>query len=198
MKTIYLIRHGEIDAGRPRTFIGRTDLPLTSRGREQLHRLEQHLASISFDHITCSPLERCQQSGEILGAPSNTSVISEPQLAEIDLGAWEGLTAAEIQKKFPGEYEARGENMAVYTPPGGESFNDLLARTWPVLLKIIETTISQTAVVSHAGVNRVLLCKILGMPLANMFSLKQDYGCYNVLHVKENRLILGCLNVSAD
>ena len=198
MKTIYLIRHGEIDAGRPRKFIGRTDLPVTCRGREQLHRLKEHLSSISFDHIVSSPLERCQESGKILGASSNTNIITEPKFAEIDLGAWEGLTAADIQKKFPGEYEARGENMADYTPPGGESFNDLLDRVWPALLKIIETTTSQAAVVSHAGVNRVLLCQILGMPLAHMFSLQQDYGCYNVLHVKENSMSLGCLNVSAS
>jgi broad specificity phosphatase PhoE len=36
-------------------------------------------------------------------------------------------------------------------------------------------------VVGHAGVNRVIICELLGMPIENIFRLRQDYGCLNVL-----------------
>ncbi|BHH81865.1 alpha-ribazole phosphatase [Desulforhopalus sp. 52FAK] len=194
MKTIYLIRHGEIDAGKPRRFIGRSDLQLTGRGRGQIAELSNFLGGMSFDRMFCSPLIRCRDTAEIIAENLNVGLDVEPGLAEINLGCWEGLTISEIKEKFPGEYEKRGEDMAGYRPPGGESFTDLLLRSKQVLQHIIEETVSQSVVVSHAGVNRVLLCHILGMPLQNMFRLEQGYGCYNILHVIDNSIKLASLN----
>jgi len=179
VKTIYLIRHGHIAATKPRRFIGRTELPLTPHGKEQITSLGKVLAGHSFDRLICSPLSRCQESGEILSRTLGTTIETENDISEIDLGAWEGLTVAEVKSEFPEEYEKRGENLAGYRPRDGESFSDLHDRVWPALLRVIEATTSASAVVAHAGVNRVLLCHLLGMPLENMFRLPQDYGCYN-------------------
>ena len=195
MKTIYLIRHGEIEGVKPRKFIGKTDLPLTPYGREQVVALSTLLQSQKIERFVCSPLIRCQESGEILAASSGAVTETEQLFSEIDLGDWEGLTAAEVKSIFPGEYEARGTNLPGYRPPRGESFIDLLNRVLPAFLHLIETTTaSQTAVVAHAGVNRVLLSHILGIPLSNMFRLQQDYGCYNVLHADPKGIRVGCVN----
>jgi broad specificity phosphatase PhoE len=198
VKTIYLIRHGEIEGGKPRRFIGRTDLPLTAAGREQVGSLGRLLCTQNIERIVCSPLCRCQESGKLLGALRGVTIETEQKMSEIDLGDWDGLTVAEVKSMFPGEFELRGDNLAGYKTPRGESFNDLQARTWNGFAKIIETTKSQTVVVAHAGVNRVLLCKILGIPLGNMFRLDQDYACCNTLHVDEKGIRVGCLNRVAD
>lgn len=194
MKTVYLIRHGETPGSQPRRFIGRTELQLTHRGREQITALGKVLEPHNIKRIVCSPLSRCLESGEILAASFATTIETEHNLSEIDLGDWENLTADEVKVTFPGAYEARGENLPGYRPSGGESFEDLLARAWPALQKIIETTTSKTAVVAHAGVNRVLLCHVLGIPLENMFRLQQDYGCYNVLYADRSGIRAGCMN----
>lgn len=194
MKAIYLIRHGEIEGENPRKFIGRTDLPLTNRGRQQLGALRDHLSVQSFERVVCSPLMRCKESADILFASSKLTIESEQDFSEIDLGDWEGLTVAEVKTRFPGAYGARGLNLPGYRTSHGESFIDLLARVWPALLALIETTTSQTALVAHAGVNRVLLCHILGISLSHMFRLQQDYGCYNVIYVGENGMRVGCVN----
>lgn len=199
VKTIYLIRHGEISATKPRRFIGRTELPLTSHGREQIVSLGQMLAwQRSFEKIICSPLSRCLESGEILSANLGIKVETEEGLSEIDLGDWEGLTVADVMSRFPGEYEKRGESLLSYRPEGGESFSDLQGRVLPALLRIIEETSSVTAVVAHAGVNRVLLCHILGLSLEKMFQLPQDYGCYNILHADQKGIRVGCVNCVPD
>lgn len=91
----------------------------------------------------------------------------------------------EVRERFPGGYEARGLDIVNYRPPGGESFADLSDRIWPAFASIADSCASETrpvVVVAHAGVNRVLLCRLLGMPLANLFRLKQGYGCCNVVH----------------
>lgn len=194
MKTIYLVRHGQIAATKPRRFIGRTELPLTPHGKEQITSLGRVLAGRSFDRLICSPLSRCQESGEILGRTLGTTIETENEIAEIDLGNWDGLTVAEVKSKFPGKYEKRGENLAGYRPIGGESFSDVHDRVWPALLRIIEATISTSAVVAHAGVNRVLLCHLLGMSLENMFRLPQDYGCFNVIFADQKGIRVGSVN----
>ena len=182
MTTIYLIRHGEIAAAAPRRFVGRLDLAMTEKGHRQMRGLARWLAfsqaaaspSPFFQRVVCSPLDRCRQGADILcsrlgGAPE---VIEE--LAEIDLGAWEGLTAAEVRDRLPGAWEARGRDLAGYRPKGGESFGDLMRRVWPVLARIAgDGDAGRVAVVAHAGVNRVLLCRLLGMDLANLFRLEQ-------------------------
>jgi len=198
VKTIYLIRHGEILATKPRRFIGRTELPLTSHGKEQIISLGKVLARHSFDQLICSPLSRCQESGAILARSLGTIIETEDGLSEIDLGDWEGLTVAEVQSTFPGEYEKRGDNLPGYSPRGGESFIDLHDRVWSALLRIIEATTSATAVVAHAGVNRVLLCHVLGLSLENMFQLPQDYGCYNILYADQKGIRVGCVNCVPD
>ena len=199
MKTVYLIRHGEIEGESPRRFIGSTDLPLTPRGREQIAALRSLLLPHNIERIVCSPLSRCQESGEILAASLGAAIETEQKFSEIHLGDWEGLTVAEVKSRFPGEYEARGTNLPGYRPPGGESFMDLLNRVLPALLHLLETsTSSPTAVVAHAGVHRVLLSHILGIPLCNMFRLQQDYGCYNVLYADKKGLRAGCINCTPD
>jgi probable phosphoglycerate mutase len=105
-----------------------------------------------------------------------------PPLMEINLGGWDGLTVDEVRQRYPGSYEARGRDLARFCPQGGESFADLLHRSWPVFESIATGTAEHVAVVTHSGVNRVLLCRILGMPLENLFRFGQDYGCLNSIH----------------
>lgn len=184
MNTIYLIRHGEI-VGRSKDhrFIGRMDLPLSDLGREQMRRLAGHPVLQGVDKVLTSPLLRCTESATILTAHlkcTATEVI--PDLAEIDLGEWEGLTVDEVKNRFPGQYEARGGNLADFRPENGESFADLQSRCWPILERAAACACKDVAIVAHAGVNRVLLCKILDIPLGDLFRLQQEFGCCNIIN----------------
>lgn len=198
MTTIFLLRHGEIPSFSPRRFIGRQDVPLTSNGRKQMQHMASFLAAHTIDRLVCSPLTRCRQSGNILTATIKRRPEILPELTELNLGSWEGLTVAEVEACFPGQYEARGEDIARFRPDQGESFADLLDRVWPVFSSITSTNEQHIAVVAHAGVNRVLLCRILGMPLANLFRLNQSYGCLNILTRNTRGFQVECLNYLPD
>lgn len=194
MSTLYLIRHGEIPTSRPRRFIGQSDVSMTAHGHEQLKNIANYLIDFSLERVYTSPLLRCRQSAEIIGSAVGCMPQVVMDLSEIALGAWEGLTVADVQQQYPGEYEARGKDMTGYSPPGGESFADLFQRAWPAFAKVMEAGCERTAVVTHAGVNRVLLCHLLGMPLANLFRLEQSYGCINVVHVDKGTYRVECIN----
>ncbi len=195
MTTIYLIRHGEIPRSEPRRFVGQQDLPLTATGREQMARLAGYLAARSIAGLATSPLSRCLASADILQnrlGGEEVQVVAD--FREIGLGAWEGKTVDEVRRHFPGAWQARGQNLAGFQPPAGESFAALLDRVWPAFLAITADNDARLAIVAHAGVNRVLLCRILGMPLDHLFRLEQDYGCVNVLRRDRTGFRVALLN----
>lgn len=197
MSAVYLVRHGEITQSTPRRFVGQRDLPLTDRGREQMVRVARFLTGRGVTRLLCSPLTRCVESAAIVAASVGLKAEAMPELREISLGSWEGLSVDEVRERFPGSYEARGRNLAGFRPHGGESFADVQRRAWPVFELAIANLAGPLVIVAHAGVNRVLLCRILGMPLENLLRLDQDYACVNIVHVDQGDCRIGTFNASA-
>ena len=109
----------------------------------------------------------------------------EPQalteLREIRLGAWEGQLFDTVRKTNPQEFQRRGDHTAEHRPPGGESFDDLQHRVWPVFTKVACLPDRAILMVTHAGVIRVLLCRLLGMPLKNLFRIALTYGSLSII-----------------
>ena len=50
------------------------------------------------------------------------------------------------------------------------------------------------AIVAHGGVNRVIMCHFLGVPLENMFRIEQDYGALNIIELHEGYPVVKLLN----
>ena len=194
---IYLLRHAEIERTSPRRFLGQSDIPLNQSGIDQARRLRAALAAIPFARIVASPLKRAMQTAMLATGCSPADIEPVPALREIDLGAWEGLTVAEVQQRFPGGYEERGRDLARYRPAKGESFADLSDRALPALLEIGRFTSGPILVVAHAGVNRVLLCHLLQRPLAQLLDIPQEYACINILHRVDDTLQVRAINQSA-
>jgi probable phosphoglycerate mutase len=156
-------------------------------------QVSRFLVGRGVSRLLCSPLSRCVESADIVGAALGLAPEVVPDLREIDLGLWEGLTVEEVRQRFPGHYEARGRDLAGFRPAGGESFADLARRAWVALASVAEFT-SPQAIIAHGGINRVLLCRILGMPLENLFRLGQDYGCVNVLRTGRDGFCVEAIN----
>jgi len=186
-KKIYLLRHGEIETGKERRYIGTTDLPLNNNGVAQINRISSCFSKLKLEKVYCSPLIRCLQTADIILSNQRDKLIISKDLMEINMGQWENKTMETIKHDFPQLYESRGKNMADFVPPEGESFRQLQHRVFPGFTKIIEETSESAMIIAHAGVNRVILTTLLGMPLEELFKLEQPYGCINVLAFQENR-----------
>jgi len=193
LSEIYLIRHGEITQSSPRRFVGQSDLPLTDQGRKQMRQVAEYLGCKGVSRLLCSPLSRCVESAGIVGLALGLRPEIVPDLREIGLGEWEGLTVKEVRERFPGDYETRGRDLGGFRPAGGESFTDLQRRAWAAF-EAATNFDSPQAIVAHGGVNRVLLCRMLGMPLENLFRLGQDYACVNVVRTGRDGFCVEAMN----
>ena len=175
MGSIYLIRHG-IPAlpYKGHRFLGRTDYPLSEEGRRALGELRGYFHEKDIARVYSGPLFRALETArEIFGSERRVEVV--PALTEIEMGDWEGLTRTEVESKFPGEYELRGERMADYAPPGGESFRDVQKRSLAALRDIARGA-GDAAIVTHAGVIRCVTCELRGIPLDDLFTVEVPYG----------------------
>jgi broad specificity phosphatase PhoE len=194
--TIYLLRHGAIRSPEGgKRYIGWQDHALSDLGLVQASQWADYFAGARLKDIYCSDLARCLDTARIIGTRSGVEPKLLPDLREICLGTWEGQRFETVQALYPQAFQERGDNIADYHPPGGESFRDLQSRAWPVFEAIVRGLSGQSLIVTHAGVIRVLLCRLLGMPLENLFCIKQAYGALNIIEVRPETYRLQAVNL---
>ncbi len=181
-RTIYLIRHGKIQLPEDdRSYIGHYDVPLDETGIEQARCVQQWLDGALITAAYCSDLSRSRETAEIIVNDKNIPIFARQDLREIHLGEWEGCTFADIEQRFPEEFRKRGSDIVQYRVPGGESFDDCNKRILTAFSDILEASTDSILIVGHSGVNRMILCHIMGMPLQDLFKIRQEYGCMNVI-----------------
>jgi len=179
---IYLLRHGEVAQADPRRFIGHLDVPLSERGEAQCRAQARRLRDVAIAALYTSDLVRARRSGEIIGAPHGLTPTLVTDLREMAMGRWEGLTADEIREREPDAFADWMARIGEFPFPEGESVPDLLARAGPAFDAIVARAPGPAiAIVAHGGTNRALLCRALGLPLARLLALGQDYGALSVL-----------------
>lgn len=194
---IYLLRHGEVDLGGKRRYVGQVDLPLSKRGTYQAQYWQQSLAASLPCEIYCSDLLRSRQTAQIIVGSREERMHILPHLREINLGTWDGLSAEEVESRFPEEYKKRGQDVADYRPPNGENFADVYARVVPLFEHIAHAhQEGNVCIIGHAGVNRVILCHILSIPLSNLFRLEQDYGSLSIIAQRKGQMRLIAMNLT--
>jgi len=107
------VRHAETQWSLDGRHTGRTDIPLTERGREAARALAPRLARWDFQTVLVSPLRRARETCELCGLGARAQV--QQELAEWDYGEYEGLTTTEIHEMAP-EWVLWRDGC-----PGGES-----------------------------------------------------------------------------
>lgn len=206
---LYLIRHGETEGAETKRYKGHIDVPLSANGIEQIKRLARYMIGDKdnspipllskrgpkrVDAVYCSDLSRAVKSAEIIAEPYGLKPIIIPELRERNFGLWEGMSFDEIREKWPDAFNAWAANPLEFSPMNGESTIELRDRA----LKVFSETIAKhqgenIAIVSHGGINRVILCHLLGIPLENIFRVEQDYGCLNIIEMWDYPVVK-CIN----
>jgi probable phosphoglycerate mutase len=193
--TIYLLRHGAIQLpGDGKRYIGWQDLALNPAGLEQAQAWAHFFAAAGLEKIWSSDLSRCRQTTAIIAARCGLVPQDLPELREVSMGSWEGRRFESVKTLYPQAFLQRGRRIADHRPPGGESFRDLQLRAWPVFERAAREVRSRMLIVTHAGVIRVLLCRLLGMPLENLFAIGQELGALTTIEVRPAGLRVRALN----
>jgi alpha-ribazole phosphatase len=188
MATFTLIRHGESVWNEERRIQGHRDPPLSERGRAQADLLVRHwpaFAPRQAAAIYSSPLRRAAETAERVAAALEARLILDPDLREIGLGRWEGLTVPEIQAAFPGRYERWREDPVGEPVPESEPLPDFARRTAAVLDRMaLAHPDGPLVVVAHGGTIRALLCHALGLDIRFLFRLQQDNTAVSQIRIR--------------
>ncbi len=194
-RKIYLVRHGALETPcEGKCYLGQLDVPLSVAGLRQAEALREKLRQVPLAAIYCSDLQRAVETAAIIAQPHGLTPDARREFREIGLGAWEGLTFAEVKERYPEEYAARGRDFSHFRSPGGESFLDCAHRVLPTLYDALGSAGGDLLIVGHAGVNRILLCQAQGRSLRNLFDIPQDYGCLNLMTYREFEFAVESLN----
>lgn len=191
-KTLYLIRHGATEGDGLKRYKGSIDVALSEKGVRQIGAVASYLKKlIGEDHcsVYSSPLSRALKSAEIIGERLGIKPVVIEEFRERNFGLWEGMTFDEIVRLYPQEFEAWRADPLKYSPPQGESTLQVRERIIRGFKKIEELnahnpsriTDHSIIIVAHGGVNRIILCEFLGIPLENIFRIEQDFGCINII-----------------
>jgi broad specificity phosphatase PhoE len=193
---IVMLRHGHVDWHDPERFRGRAELALSDLGRRQARAAALHLATGSRpDAIYSSPLLRCRDTAAAIAAPFRLAVQPVEGLADIDYGAWQGLTRDEAAARWPDEIDLWFRAPHLASIPGGETLAALLSRTGAALHDILRRhPIETLVIVGHDSVNRVLLLHAMELPLSRYWHLRQDPCGIDTLSFANGSFVIGSLN----
>ncbi|MBN1249947.1 MAG: alpha-ribazole phosphatase [Anaerolineae bacterium] len=175
MLRLLLVRHGETDWNASGRYQGQMDIPLNAAGLEQAGILAERLRSYPIHAIYASDLDRAWQTARAVAKAQGLEPRREPRLRELSFGDWQGLTYQQIGELDPEALAAWNRDRVSCRPPGGESLGAMAARVDDLLDEIRQIYQDGTvALVSHGGTIRIVLCVLLGHPLAAYWQFEVD------------------------
>jgi len=177
MTELILLRHGETVGQSSIRLYGATDIALSPVGEQQAARAAAALRAHSFSRIVSSPLQRARKTAEIVHstqtAPVALTVLHD--LREVDFGAWEGLTWAEVAERDPDNHRIWQQTRPRFNYPSGEARPDFLRRITSAAREIPHAS-GPTLAVLHKGVIKAVIAALTGMPYEEATHLPVPLG----------------------
>ncbi|ESK97951.1 phosphoglycerate mutase [Moniliophthora roreri MCA 2997] len=202
---LFLIRHGETEWSLNGRHTGRTDIPLTPRGEEQVKQKAQELVGDgnvidpkNLCTVFVSPRQRAHKTFHLLfehvGIPHHS--LTE-ECREWDYGDYEGLLSSEIKQKNP--------SWSIWTDgcPGGESVEEMKARIDGIIAKVREyhrqyyeegLNTRDVMIVAHGHFSRVFVARWINSPLCLGAQINVEPGGIAILSYNHNSLKEPALN----
>jgi broad specificity phosphatase PhoE len=196
---LILVRHGETPWNVTLQYQGQANIPLNERGIEQARRAAERVRAGGAVALYSSDLARAWQTAAVIGEALGLAPLAVPELREIDVGQWEGLTPEQLYRQFPDHMREYERDPARTVRLGGESYAQLQARALVALNQIYEQHKQGDTIiaVSHGGTIRALLCHVIGLDLINFGKMWLDNGSLTELRYGRNGWRLLRLNDAA-
>jgi alpha-ribazole phosphatase len=196
---LIVVRHGATQHNAEARFTGQSDAPLSALGVTQAQAVARRLRFVRLSTVVSSDLARATQTAqEIIKDRPSLELRLDPDLREIALGAWEGLTYAEVQSREPDALAAWRNDPINGLPPGGETALALQRRVIRAFARWRNTE-SESALlwVTHGGVIAALLCHVLDRDLARRWQFRRDNASITEFDVGAEYVIVMRVNDTA-
>ncbi len=169
---LHLMRHGEPEiAGR---LLGRTDTAPTADG---VALCVARGTQLRVEHLASSDLRRASIAAAAIGDAAALVPTIDPRWRELDFGAWDGCSVADVDPDALGRFWADPEAAP---PPGGECWSAIVAR---VAAAIGDLAARPTLIVTHGGAMRAALAVLCGFALRQLWAFDLPYAALLSLRV---------------
>ena len=168
---VCLIRHASTAWNEDGRVQGRTDVPLSPAGREQIlcWRLPDGFAEA---RCVTSPLTRARETAVLLGF---ADAPADARLAEMRWGAYEGRRLAELRDKLGNAFVDNERLGLDFRPPDGETPREVAARLADFLRDAAASGDDHDLLlVAHKGVMRAALVMTLGWDMRGKPPVRYD------------------------
>jgi len=155
---IYLVRHGHTLSNSMKIYAGWSSENLSEKGIWQAKRLGSLMKDVGVDSVHYSPIERAFHTAKIINRYVNGDLIEEPDLREMKLGPWEGLSEGEVENQYPSAYQTWLKRPAELRMTGRETLAEVQQRALRVINRLLASLWSKTfLIVTHVAIIRCLL-----------------------------------------
>jgi alpha-ribazole phosphatase len=192
---LFLVRHGEVVSRGQGKFLGFTDLDLSNRGKRQVRSLAEYLNETPLDQAYASDLKRAVDSAKSICRDRSIRPVIRPAFREMNMGDWDGKSWEEVKRENPKIRALFFYDLKNFYFPGGENWTQFRSRVLKglkILLK--ENQGKDILLAAHAGVNRIILARALGLRFKNMFFMDQGYACLNIIECYGNSFKVVLMN----
>jgi broad specificity phosphatase PhoE len=191
-RRIVLLRHGRTSYNASGRFQGKLDPPLDDVGRRQATDAAEALAASKPSVLLSSSAQRAAGTAEALAVRCGLELTTDDRLTEVDNGRWAGLTLAEVRERYRDEHDAwrRGDDIRI---GGGESYREVAERGCAAIAGPLSALGDEEllVVVTHGGVTRAVLARMLGLPHEHWRILAGLDNCtWSVLAERPERWVL--------
>ena len=175
MSHVFLLRHGETEWSMSGQHTGRTDIPLTERGRRLAVEAGNLWRTLHDDAapvlVLSSPRARARDTADLAGLVVDRY---DDRLTEWDYGDYEGLTTPQIRETVP------GWTVWSHPCPNGETAQQVAERADQVIAEA-RAAEGDVVLVGHGHFSRVLMARWIGLPATEGVRVTMDPAAWSVL-----------------
>jgi len=187
---LILVRHGQTAWNMGEIFRGHIDIDLDETGLKQVELLGQHLAGRKIEAVFSSPLQRAVKTARAIASRHGLDVQTTDALIDFNFGHWEGMTVPDVKQKFPEVFDEWSKNPHLVRVPGGDTLDDVTARSMALVRDVVEKYSSSVALVSHRVVSRILMLAMMGLDNSHFWNIRQDTASLTIFVYERGRFIL--------
>lgn len=159
-----VLRHGVTDHNRGGVWQGHLDTVLSDVGHAQARAAAADLAAYRPDIVISSDLARAWQTAQVVADVSGRELRLDARLREIDVGAWQGMSAAEVEEAYPGVQAAIVGGQDLRRGGHGETLAEVVERATAAAHDVVADLDEGgvAVVVTHGVASRALVGGMLG------------------------------------
>ncbi len=182
MCNVVVVRPGSTLFDEQERIKGSLDMPLSSSGVEQVHRIAIEIAKLPISTVYCGPCESAQSTAREIAEQTRSKWKVCDCFRNLDHGLWQGKLIDELKRQQPRLYKQLQENPRSFCPPGGETVAEAEARVEKMIIKLCKKHANDTiAVVIPEPLASLIAAKLKETDLGDLWKSECDNGAWEVI-----------------